>query len=150
MHSLISRLSALFRRKRLDRELESELRAHLEMLRDDYLQRGLSPEEARYAAARAFGGVERVKEEYRSQRGLPMPEALAHDIRDAFRRFRTRPGFAVVAAVTMALGIGANTAIFSLLNTLLLRNLPVNHPEQLVEIGTTGPYRAPDPVSLPL
>lgn len=150
MHALISRLSALFRKKGLERDLEGELRAHLEMLRDDYLKRGLSPEEARYAAARAFGGVEQVKEEYREQRGLPMVEALAHDVRDALRRFRSRPGFAAVAVVTLALGIGANTAIFSLLNTLLFRDLPVRQPEQLVEIGTHGSYGPAEPVSFPI
>ncbi len=79
-----------------------------------------------------------------------MIETVAHDLRDAFRQFRRRPGFAITAVATLALGIGANTAIFSLLNTLLLRDLPVNHPEQLVEIGTPGPYGAPDPVSMPV
>lgn len=150
MNALISRLSALFRRNRLDRDLESELRGHLEMLRDDYLKRGLSPEEARYAAARAFGGVEQVKEEYREQRGLSMLETLAHDVRDALRRFRSRPGFAAIAVVTLALGIGANTAIFSLLNTLLFRDLPVREPEQLVEVGTHGSYGPAEPVSFPI
>jgi hypothetical protein len=79
-----------------------------------------------------------------------MLETLAHDIRDAFRRFRSRPGFAAVAVVTLALGIGANTAIFSLLNTLLFRDLPVSQPEQLVEIGTNGSYGPAEPVSFPI
>ena len=81
---------------------------------------------------------------------MAMIEALVHDVRDAFRRFRSRPGFAAIAVATIAFGIGANTAIFSLLNTLLFRDLPVSHPEQLVEIGTHSAYGPAEPVSFPI
>jgi predicted permease len=144
------RSRALLWRRRAEEGLNEELQSHLGMLLDDHLKRGLSREEARYAAARAFGGVEQVKEEYREQRGLPMLEVLAHDLRNAFRRFRSRPGFVAIAVVTLAIGIGANTAIFSLLNTLLLRDLPVRQPGQLVEIGTHGDLGPAEPVSFPI
>ncbi len=132
--ALISRISALFRRKQLDHDLESELCTHLDLLRDDYLKQGLSPENARHAAARAFGGVEQVKEEYREQRGLPMLETLAEDVRYGFRQLRRNPGFTLVAILTLALGIGANTAIFSAVYAVLLKPLPFRNAGQLVRV----------------
>lgn len=147
---LIARVTALLRAEQLERQLDDELRAHLEMLVEENLRHGMPPEEARYAALRAFGGVEQLKEQYREQRGLPMIETLIQDLRYSLRQLRRSPGFAAVAVLTLALGIGANTAIFSLLNTLLFRDLPVSHPEQLVEIGSPTPYGPTGPVSFPI
>jgi len=129
-----SRLVALFRKKRLEQELDEELRAHLRMLEEENVRRGMSPEEARYAALRSFGGVEQVKEQYRDQRGLPMMDTLTQDIRSGLSQLRLNPAFAAVAILTLALGIGANTAIFSAVYAVLLKPLPFASPGQLVRV----------------
>jgi predicted permease len=136
LRRFVLRVIALFRRSRLERELDEELRSHLEMLTEENLRKGMSPEEARYAALRGFGGVERVKEIYREQRGLPMIETLVQDLRYGLRVLRRSPGFTAVAILTLALSIGANTAIFTLTDAVLLKVLPVKQPEQLIELMT--------------
>jgi putative ABC transport system permease protein len=119
---------------RRDRDLQDEVTTHLELLAEDYVARGLSREEARAAARRDFGGIEQVKEAHRDQRGLPWMDAFAQDLRYGFRALRRAPAFASTAIVSLALGIGATTAVFSLVSAVLLRPLAVADPGRLVEI----------------
>jgi macrolide transport system ATP-binding/permease protein len=129
---LFARLWGLIARNRLDRELDEELRFHLEMQTEDNRRAGMSPEQARHAAIRRFGALESVKEEYRQRRTFIPIETTIGDIRYGFRTLCRARGFAAVAVLSLALGIGGNTAIFSLLDTVLLKRLPVRDPEQLV------------------
>src|SRR5262245_26590321 len=126
------RLRSLFRRRRVEQELDDELRYHLERQIEEYLAKGMTPEDARSAALRALGGVEQRKEECRDLRRVKLIEDLVQDLRYGLRVLRKNPGYTAVAALTLGLGIGANTAIFSVIDALMLRPLPVRHPEQLL------------------
>jgi predicted permease len=127
-----------------ERDLERELRSDLELEAAEQQEKGLSAEEARYAARRAFGNTTLVKEDVRSMWEWAWLERSWQDVRYAARVFHKTPGFAVAAILSLALGIGANTAIFSLLNAVVLRQLPVAKPEQLVQVTYTFPANAPD------
>ncbi|HLN03009.1 MAG TPA: ABC transporter permease [Bryobacteraceae bacterium] len=135
---LFSRILATFRKSARERELDQELRAHIDLLVDENLRKGMSPTDARHAALRAFGGIEQTKEVYRERRGLVFFETLLQDIRCAFRMMRQNRVFTAVAVLSLALGIGANTAIFSLVDGVLLKSLPVDHPEQLLQVTFGG------------
>jgi len=128
----LARVRGLFLKRRLERELDDEIRSHLEMQIEENLHQGMSTAEARYAALRKFGGVDQVKEVYREERSLLGVETLLRDLRYGFRMLRRSPGITAVAILSLGLGIGANTALFTVVDAVLLKTLPVEAPEQLI------------------
>jgi predicted permease len=129
---LLHRFISLFRRDRLDNDLSAEMHAHIELAAQENLQSGLSPEEAYRKALIQFGGTQQAKEIHREARSLPMIEIFLQDLRYTFRTLRKERTFALIAILILALGIGANIVVFSVVNTLLLRPLPFAHSDQLV------------------
>ena len=135
----LRKVRALLRGAKLDRELDAEVRFHIEMETEQYVRRGMAPDAARRLALRSFGPMERLKEETRDARGLSWLEHLAQDVRYGARTLLKNPGFAALAVVTLGLGIGANTAIFSVINGVLLKPLPYANGDRLVLIEQSAP-----------
>jgi hypothetical protein len=139
IRTFLLRLSGLFHKERRDRELAEELESHLQMQIEANIRSGMTPVQARQAALLKSGGVELAKEACRDRRGLPLLETTIRDLNHALRLLSRSPAFTVVAALSLAIGIGADTAIFTLLDQMVLQRLPVKNPEQLQMIWTTGP-----------
>jgi putative ABC transport system permease protein len=137
----IARLRGLFDRGRRARELREEFRAHLAMEEQENLESAMSPEEARYAALRSFGNVTLAQEGSREMWGWNSLETLLQDVRYGLRQLKRSPGFTAVAVLTLALGIGANTAVFSLFDAVVLRMLPVVKPEELMQVRIDDPHQ---------
>jgi predicted permease len=131
----VQRIRAFFRKASLDRELDAEMASHLEFAVDENMQRGMSEDEARRRAMAEFGGVQQARERQRASRGLPLLDVLGQDMRFTLRSLRRDVGFTIVAVVMLGLGIGANVAVFSVVNTILLRPLPLEYSNRLVWIA---------------
>src|SRR5580693_3316957 len=129
---IIAQLRSLLANKRAEEDLAREVESHLTLLADDFKHRGMSTDEARLAARRAYGGVEQAKQLHRDERSILWLERLARDIRFAVRQLRKSPGFALTAVLTLALGIGAVTSVFSVVNTVLLKPFVFRDPDRLV------------------
>src|SRR5271168_2175564 len=140
---LLFRLRALFRRQAVESEADTELRFHFDQQVEKYIKSGLTREEAQRRARLAFGGHEHLKEEIRDARGVNLLETFFRDIRYGLRVLGRTPVISCVAVLSLALGIGANTAIFSLIDTVMLRMLPVQKPEELMQVRIKDP-RSPN------
>ena len=139
LRAFFHRAGGVFAKERKDQELAQEIQSHLQFHIEDNLRAGMSPEEARREAIIRFGSVESVKESYRDRRGLPFLETLLQDLRFGTRMLRRNPGFTATAVIVLGLGIGANSAIFSVVNAVLLKPLPYTNGERLVEIHQGAP-----------
>ena len=151
LQRMMVRLRALVFRRRMTREFDDELQFHVERQTAENVRRGMSAGDARTAALRAFGGVQRYKEEIGEAHGLYLVDQLRQDLAYAARAARRSPGFTAVVVLTLALGVGATTAIFSVVRGVLLRELPFGSPDRLVRLWLANPARneARSPISIP-
>jgi hypothetical protein len=140
LRSLVATTSALLNKRRLDAELDDDIRAHLELAEQDAIARGLSPEEARREARWKFGGVAQMKEEHRDRRAFAWVETLVRDFRYGLASIRRTPGFSSVVIAVLALGIGGTVAMFSVVDAVLLKPLPFPQPDRIA-----GLWEAPRP-----
>ncbi len=131
------KLVSVFKNRRLDEELDGEISAHLEMTTEEYVSRGMSLRDARLAARRSFGAIQPMKERHRDVRSLGWLDDLARDLRFGLRSLSRSPLFTVTAMLTLALGIGATTAVFTVVNAVLLRPLPYEDPARLAGVHET-------------
>jgi putative ABC transport system permease protein len=141
LRAWLIRFAGFFSRDRRERELNDEMESHLALHIEDNIRAGMTLAEARRAALVRFGGIEAVKESYRDRRGIPLLDTMAQDVRYAVRTLHRNAGFATVAILTLALGIGANTAVFSVVQAVLLRPLPYAQPDRLIEVSETNPLK---------
>jgi hypothetical protein len=136
-----SRVRALFTARRQDDDFDAEMAAHLDLLTDEHMRRGLPPGEARRQAVLRFGGPAQTRERQHDSRGLPFVDTTIQDIRYAARSLRRNAGFAAVAILTLAVGIAATTAMFTVAHAVLLRPLPYLQPDRLVEVSEVNPLK---------
>src|SRR5436190_7711760 len=145
------RFRALFKKRKLDAEMDEEMRSHIEMQTQENLDAGMNPDEARYAALRQFGWVESIKETCRERRGMMWIEHLIQDLRYGLRMLRKNPGSTVIAVLLLALGIGGNTAVFSVVDKAILNPIPGKAADhvialQEVEVSRPGPIGVSPPL----
>jgi predicted permease len=138
MRTLFQRVRAFFGSESLDRDFDQEIEAHLELMAEDYRRRGLSPQEARRETRLRFGGTAQLREAHRETRGLPAVDGFLQDVRYAVRALRKSPGFFALAVLTLAIGIGVNTGVFTLYNAVELRPLQAVEPERVMQIAHAG------------
>jgi hypothetical protein len=142
-----ARIRAFFRSSNLDRDLDEELQSHIAMLTEDNVRRGMTPDEARRAALIRVGGTASLRERHREVRGLPAFETLLHDLRFASRLLVRDRSFTAAVVMTLALGLGVNTTVFTIINGWNLRDLPVDEPHRLMHLGTRDAQGRPRGVS---